>query len=80
MGLKAGCCSAHLCLFGHSAARGKCTCLRTCTPAPVAFARNNIQAPAFPVNAVLYRAALATHIIAMRRERRAEPLIFANGI
>ena len=37
--------------------------------------QNNIQAPAFAVNAVLYSTALTTHIVAVRPARRVEPVI-----
>ena len=34
-------------------------------PVPVAFAQNDIQAPAFPVNALMDSTVLTTHIIAV---------------
>ena len=39
---KARCCSVHRCLLARSAASGRCTCLYTCTPAPVTFPHNHI--------------------------------------
>ena len=67
---KVRCCSAHLC--GHSAPGGRCACLHTVT-----FGQNDIPAPAFAVNAVVYSTALTTHIIAISRAR---PVIVAEGI
>ena len=44
MRAKARCCSAHLCLLGRWAAGSRHTCLYTCSPAPVTFGQNDIQA------------------------------------
>ena len=70
---KARCCGVHLCLFGHRAPDGGYKRLHPHTPARVTFGQSDIQAPAFPVNAVMYSTALTTHISAMSRARHVEP-------
>ena len=41
---------------------------------------SDIQAPAFPVNAMVCSTALSTHIVAMSQARHVKPVILAEGI
>ena len=77
---KARCCSAHLRLLDHWAPDSWYSCLYACTPAPATFGQNDIQAPAFAVNAVVCSTAFAMNIIAVSRARRVQPVILAEGI
>ena len=49
-------------------------------PGLVTFGQSDIQAPAFPVNAVVYATALTAHVIAVSRARHVEPVILAEEI
>ena len=72
-------CRIHQSLWPFGCRRQVYTLIRM-YPGLATFAQIDIQAPAFPVNAVVCSTALAIHIVAMSRPGRAEPQIPAQGI